>query len=221
MTAARGPSLRLERKLWAAGDRVVVGIDEVGRGAWAGPVTVAAVVPAPEHVRGVRDSKQLTRPERERAAAVVRGWAVAVGVGHASYHECDELGMTAALRTAALRALAELDAQGYVPDRIILDGKHDYLAMPDKVTTVVKGDATCLAVAAASCVAKVVRDGMMAEADAHYPPYDFASNVGYPAPAHKVALLGYGPSAIHRRSWVFMNGLCWRGVAPPPGRLFV
>jgi ribonuclease HII len=216
----RGPTLRLERKFWEAGDRVVVGIDEVGRGAWAGPVTVAAVVPAPEHLSGVRDSKELLRPEREKAAAKVRRWAVAVGVGHASYHECDELGMTAALRAAAMRALAELDAQGYVPDRIVLDGNHDYLGMPDKVTTVIKGDASCLAVAAASCVAKVTRDGLMGEASPHYPAYDFASNVGYPAPNHKAALLGYGPSAIHRRSWVFMDGLCWRGVAPPPGRLF-
>jgi ribonuclease HII len=70
-------------------------------------------------------------------------------------------------------------------------------------------------------VAKVTRDRMMVEAAAHYPPYDFASNVGYPAPAHKAALAGYGPSAIHRRSWIFMEHLCWRGVAPAPGRLFV
>ena len=216
----RGPSLRLERKFWEAGDRVVVGIDEVSRGAWAGPVTVAAVVPAPEHLSGVRDSKQLARPERQVAAARVRRWAVAVGVGHASFLECDELGMTAALRIAALRALAEIEAQGYVPDRIILDGNHDYLGMPDTVTTVIKGDASCLSVAAASCVAKVTRDGMMADAAVHHPVYDFASNVGYPAPAHKAALLAYGPSSIHRRSWVFMDRLCWRGVAPAPGRLF-
>jgi ribonuclease HII len=217
----RSPTLRLERKLWAAGDRVVCGIDEVGRGAWAGPVTVGAVVPAPEHVRNVRDSKQLTRAERERAAVAVRGWAAAVGIGHASHEECDELGMTAALRTAALRALAELEAQGVVPDRIVLDGNHDYLRMPDRVTTVIKGDASCLAVAAASCVAKVTRDHMMADAAEHYPMYDFESNVGYPAPAHKAALAGYGPSAIHRRSWIFMEHLCWRGVPPAPGRLFV
>jgi ribonuclease HII len=216
-----GPTLRLERKFWEAGDRVVVGIDEVGRGAWAGPVTVAAVVPAPEHVRGVRDSKQLTRPEREKAARAVRRWAQGVGVGHASYVECDELGMTEALRVAAMRALAELDSQGFVPDRIVLDGNHDYLKMPGKVTTVIKGDAKCLAVAAASCVAKVTRDGMMVEEAEHYPPYDFESNVGYPAPAHKLALAGYGPSAIHRRSWIFMESLCWRGVPPAPGRLFV
>ena len=220
-TRKMGPTLRLERKFWEAGDQVVVGIDEVGRGAWAGPVTVAAVVPAPEHVRGVRDSKQLTRPEREKAARAVRRWARGVGIGHASYVECDELGMTEALRIAALRALAELDDQGFVPDRIVLDGNHDYLKMPGKVTTVIKGDAKCLAVAAASCVAKVTRDGMMIEEAEHYPPYDFDSNVGYPAPAHKLALAGYGPSAIHRRSWIFMESLCWRGVPPAPGRLFI
>ena len=223
MTAKRvpTPTLRLERKLWDAGDRVVCGIDEVGRGAWAGPVTVGAVVAAPEHLRRVRDSKQLTRSEREVAATAVRGWAVAIGVGHASHEECDELGMTAALRTAALRALAEIEAQGVVPDRIVLDGNHDYLGFgKQRVTTVIKGDATCLSVAAASCVAKVTRDGMMADVSEHYPMYDFASNVGYPAPAHKAALAAYGPSAIHRRSWVFMEHLCFRGVPPAPGRLF-
>jgi ribonuclease HII len=222
-TAVRAPfpTLRLERKLWGAGDRVVCGIDEVGRGAWAGPVTVCAVVPPPEHLRGIRDSKQLTRPEREVAAAAVRRWAVAVGVGHASHEECDELGMTAALRAAGSRALAELEAQGHVPDRIVLDGNHDYLRLPGRVTTLIKADVTCLAVAAASCVAKVTRDALMREEAEHYPPYDFESNVGYPAPVHKAALAGYGPSAIHRRSWIFMEGLCWSGLPPPPGRLFV
>ena len=219
--SGRGPTLFRERKFWSAGDGVICGMDEVGRGAWAGPVTVAAVVPPREHLSGVRDSKELTRAERERVVTRVRKWAVAIGIGHASYHECDELGMTVALRTAALRALAQLEAQGVVPDRIVLDGNHDYLRMPGRVTTIVKADATCLSVAAASCVAKVTRDGIMMDLSDHYPPYDFASNVGYPAPAHKTALLGYGPSAIHRRSWIFMESLCWRGVPPPPGRLFV
>ncbi len=220
-TRKMGPTLRLERKFWEAGDQVVVGIDEVGRGAWAGPVTVAAVVPAPEHVRGVRDSKQLTRAERDKAARAVRRWAHGVGVGHSSYQECDDWGMTEALRVAAMRALAELDDQGFVPDRIVLDGNHDYLRMPSKVTTVIKGDTKCLAVAAASCVAKVTRDRMMIEEAEHYPMYDFESNVGYPAPAHKLALAGYGPSAIHRRSWIFMESLCWRGRSACTGRLFI
>jgi ribonuclease HII len=212
--------LRFERRLWNDGAEIVCGIDEVGRGAWAGPVTVCAVVPQREHLRGIRDSKELTRPEREVAAAAVRNWAVAIGVGHASYEECDELGMTLALRAAGHRALAQLERHGFVPDRIVLDGNYDYLALGHRVTTMIKADTTCLAVAAASCVAKVTRDAMMREEAEHYPPYDFESNVGYPAPVHKAALAGYGPSAIHRRSWIFMEGLCWRGLPPPPGRLF-
>jgi ribonuclease HII len=215
------PTLRLERRCWRDGDQLVAGIDEVGRGAWAGPVTVCAVIPASTHLRGVRDSKQLSRVDREKAAASVLKWAIGVGIGHASHEECDELGMTAALRAAGLRAIAQLDAQGFSPDRIVLDGNHDYLGLGSRVTTVIKGDTKCLAVAAASCVAKVTRDRMMVEEAEHYPPYDFESNVGYPAPAHKTALAGYGPSAIHRRSWIFMESLCWRGVPPAPGRLFI
>jgi ribonuclease HII len=217
----RPPTLRLERRCWQAGDQIVCGIDEVGRGAWAGPVTVGAVVPAPTHLKGVRDSKELTREERERAAIAVAAWAVAIGVGHASHEECDELGMTAALRVAGRRALAALLAQGFEPDRIILDGKHDYLGLGARVTTLIKADTTSLAVAAASCVAKVARDALMVAEAEHYPAYGFESNVGYPAPVHKAALAGYGPSAIHRRSWIFMEGLCWRGLPPPPGRLFL
>jgi ribonuclease HII len=214
------PTLRLERRCWKAGEHVVVGIDEVGRGAWAGPVTVAAVVPAPEHLRGVRDSKQLLPDERARVAGDVREWALAIGVGHASHEECDALGMTAAQRVAGHRALSMLAAQGYEPDRVILDGNHDYLRLGDRCTLVVKGDTSVLAVAAASCVAKVTRDALMREEAQHFPPYDFESNVGYPAPAHKAALRGYGPSAIHRRTWIFMDALCWPGMPPPPGRLF-
>ena len=151
------PTLRIERKCWSAGDRVVVGIDEVGRGSWAGPVTVAAVVPGDEHLSGVRDSKLLTPAEREVSARRVRGWARGIGIGHASHTECDELGMTEALRRAANRALAILAAQGFEPDRIVLDGKHDYLGMPRTVRTIVKADQTVLSVAAASVVAKVTR----------------------------------------------------------------
>jgi ribonuclease HII len=214
------PSLRLERKCWAAGERHVIGIDEVGRGSWAGPVTVAAVVPAPEHLRGVRDSKLLTPAQRDDAAAAVRQWAQAVGIGHASPEECDTLGMTAALHRAGHRALQVLSDQGFVADRIILDGNHDYLRLGARVTTVVKGDSKSLAVAAASCVAKVTRDAMMAEEAEHFPAFGFESNRGYPAPTHKAALAAWGPTTIHRRSWVFMEGLVWGGLAPPPGRLF-
>lgn len=207
------PTLRVERKCWAAGDRVVVGIDEVGRGSWAGPVTVCAVVPAEEHVTGIRDSKMLTHDEREVAAARVRSWARGIGVGHASHEECDTEGMTVALRRAAERALAQLAAQGFTPDRIVLDGKFDYLAMPRLVRTIIKADQTVLSVAAASVVAKTTRDAIMAEEAEHFPAYGFESNRGYPAPVHKCALAAYGPSAIHRRSWIFMEYCLWGGIA--------
>ncbi len=206
------PTLRTERKCWSAGDTVVVGIDEVGRGSWAGPVTVGAVVADEQHLTGVRDSKLLTPAEREIAAHRVRGWARAVGVGHASHLECDELGMTEALRRAAGRALDELARQGFEPDRIVLDGKHDYLGMPGTVRTVVKADQTVLSVAAASVVAKVTRDALMATEAEHFPAYGFESNRGYPAPVHKCALAAYGPSLIHRRSWIFMEYCLWGGI---------
>jgi ribonuclease HII len=215
------PTLRLERRCWKAGERLVCGIDEVGCGAWAGPVTVAAVIPAPEHLRGVRDSKMLTPEQRAVAAVSVRAWAVAIGIGHASHEECDTLGMTAAKRNAGHRALRLLADQGYEPDRVILDGNHDYLRLGARCTTVIKGDATSLAVASASVVAKVARDAMMAEEAEHFPWYGFESNRGYPAPVHKAALAAWGPTVIHRRSWIFMEGLdYWGGLAPAPGRLF-
>ena len=170
--------------------------------------------PAPKRIQKVRDSKELTLEQREALYPKILGWALAAAVGHASAAECDDLGMTAALRLAAERALAGLAEAGCVPDRIILDGNHDYLARPDQVRTVIDGDALCLSVAAASIVAKVTRDRLMAaEADC-YPGYDFDSNRGYPSHRHRCALLGYGPTAIHRRSWIYMENLPWAQPAP-------
>ena len=117
--------------------------------------------------------------------------------------------MTAALRLAGERALARLADDGCVPDRIILDGNHDYFRRPDQVRTVIDGDALCLSVAAASIVAKVTRDRIMAAEAECYPGFDFDSNRGYRSYRHRCALLGYGPTAIHRRSWVCMENLPW------------
>ena len=105
---------------------------------------------------------------------------------------------------------------GCVPDQIILDGNHDYFGRPDQVRTVIDGDALCLSVAAASIVAKVTRDRIMAAESECYPGYDFESNRGYRSYRHRCALLGYGPTAIHRRSWVCMENLPWtqRGAGP-------
>lgn len=223
-TALRGksPSLRYERELWSAGKRVVVGMDEVGRGAWAGPVSVgAAVVPHDRRVYKIRDSKMLTETEREGLFDRLTDWCEAWAVGHASHTECDELGMSAALTLAAGRALETL---GVAYDHVLLDGNWDF-ALGGAADLLVKGDARSLSIATASILAKVTRDRLMAAAAADFPYYGFDSNKGYPGPDHRAALHAYGPSTIHRRSWVFMDGLAWSGIKrverqDPQQRLF-
>jgi len=203
------PSLDVERRLWGEGHEVVVGIDEVGRGAWAGPLTLgAAVVPQDRRVNKIRDSKMLTEAEREAMFDRVADWCVAWSVGHASEEECDELGMSEAQRLAARRAL---DSLGLHADRVLLDGNWDFVGEGTS-ELLVKGDARCLSIAAASILAKVTRDRIMRAEAEHRPYWSFELNKGYPCPRHKVALQGVGPSAIHRRSWVFMDHLPWAGV---------
>lgn len=188
---------------------MVVGLDEVGRGAWAGPLTVGAVIVPPDRrLYKIRDSKLLTAREREVLAERICEWAWAWSVGHASEVECDELGMSDAQRLAAQRAL---DRLGVTPSRMLVDGKWDFIGS-GRVTTIVRGDRTSLSIAAASIVAKVTRDRLLRLADESFPMYNFAANKGYPCPLHKAALAGYGPSAIHRRSWAFMDHLPWTGV---------
>jgi ribonuclease HII len=188
-------------------------MDEVGRGAWAGPLTVAAaVLPRDRRVNGVRDSKQLTEARREELFERLRGWCVGVGIGHADHAECDELGMSEAQRLAARRALESL---GLEADVVLLDGRWDFVG-GGRTRTMVRGDATCLSIATASILAKVTRDRLMRRDAEHYPGFDFEANKGYPCPRHKVALKGYGPTSIHRVSWAFMDNLPWPGKRLPP-----
>jgi ribonuclease HII len=238
------PTLRTERRLWRAGHEWVAGLDEVGRGAWAGPLTVGVAVVRPNkrsQPRWLRDSKMLAEERRESLFDEVAGWCAAWAVGHADAAECDRWGMTAALRLAGYRALAGLDR---IPDALLIDGPIDVLAerplpesrlqpplsagagteriwgvdgpdlppvrLPDVVLPKVDADAHCSAVAAASVLAKVVRDRLMRDEAEHYPPYHFERNKGYPSPLHKIALRGYGLSAIHRRTWAFVEDLPWR-----------
>ncbi|MBY8887167.1 ribonuclease HII [Streptomyces sp. PTM05] len=204
------PTHTVERSMRATlGVKVVAGIDEVGRGAWAGPVTVCAAVTglrrAPE---GLTDSKLLTVKRRTALAGLLADWVTDHALGHASSEEIDELGMTAALRLAATRAL---DGLAVRPDAIILDGKHNYLGDAWQVRTVIKGDQSCVPVAAASVLAKVFRDARMAELAPDHIPFGFAENAGYPSPVHRAALEEWGPTRHHRVSWAFMDGLPrWR-----------
>lgn len=180
-------------------------MDEVGRGAWAGPVTVcAAVTGLRRPPEGLTDSKLLTVKKRNRLAEDLRDWVSAHALGHSSPEEIDELGMTAALRLAAVRALEALPLR---PDMVILDGKHDYLGPPWRVRTVIKGDQSCVCVSAASVIAKVHRDAMMAELAAEHAGFAFEDNAGYPSPVHRTALQEQGPTPLHRMSWAFMDGL--------------
>jgi ribonuclease HII len=213
----RPPSLDYERALWAEGHDVVVGVDEVGRGAWAGPLTVgAAVVPSDRRVYKIRDSKLLRESEREALFDRIAGWCRAWAVGHASQEECDELGMSAAQKLAARRAI---DGLGLVPDQVLIDGNWDFVG-GGRTQRLIKGDARCLSIAAASILAKVSRDRIMRAEAEHFPGYDFERNKGYPCPRHKLALQGMGPTSIHRRTWVFMDHLPYTSLhrpLPPAG----
>ena len=205
----QAPNLAVERRLWGLGHGVVVGVDEVGRGAWAGPLSVgAAVIPKDSRVYKIRDSKMLTEKEREALFDRVADWCVAWSVGHASHEECDQLGMSAAQRLAARRAL---DALGVQPDRVLIDGNWDFVG-GGKTRLIVRGDATTVSISAASVLAKVTRDRIMRlEAD-NYPAFNFEGNKGYPCPVHKAALQAWGPTTLHRRSWACMDGLIWPGL---------
>ena len=197
----------MERELWTAADTVVVGVDEVGRGAWAGPLSVGvAIVPRDRRVYKIRDSKMLTEDEREALFERVASWCDDWAVGHASPRECDELGMSEAQRLAARRALDNLQQ---TPDHVILDGNWDFVGGARKI---VRGDRTSLSIAAASILAKVTRDREMRSKAPEYPGYNFEANKGYPCPIHKAALQAMGPSSVHRRSWVFMDHLMWNGL---------
>ena len=222
--AGRAPTRAIEKELWARGHEVVVGIDEVGRGAWAGPLMVgAAVLPRDKRVNGVRDSKMLTESNREFLFDRIASWYISWSVGAASQEECDDLGMAAAQKLAARRAIEGLTVR---PDVAVVDGKWNFVA--PHVPTVemrVKADLHCLSVAAASILAKVTRDRLMRSWADSYPHWSFDTNKGYPCPQHKAALRGYGPSAIHRRTWVFMDNYvpwtgCPRVVKHEQGTLF-
>ncbi|MCK4177877.1 ribonuclease HII [Aciditerrimonas ferrireducens] len=198
----RAPTDRLERWLWRQGAGVLVACDEVGRGAWAGPISVGALAlvpgagPAPTEVR---DSKLLGASRREALVPALAGWAHGVAVGHAAASEVDREGLLGALRLATLRALAQLPR----PDVVLLDGPLDWLGgkAPGRVLAVVAADRRCVSVAGASVVAKVHRDRLMTGLAARYPGYGWDRNKGYGTPEHRSALTRLGPSPLHRRSW--------------------
>lgn len=209
--AVADPTLVVENEILETGARFVIGCDEVGRGAIAGPVAVgmcaidASVGAMP---LGLRDSKMLSEKRRQELAPLAAAWVTHSAVGLASAEEVDRLGITACLGLAGKRALIALHEAGLpiLASVVLLDGHQDWLnpAITTKVTvhTRVKGDRDCASIAAASVIAKVYRDGIMIDADEREPGYGWSSNKGYGAATHYEAIARLGVSSIHRLSWL-------------------
>ncbi|MET4582061.1 ribonuclease HII [Conyzicola nivalis] len=205
------PTLEVETAMHAGGARYVIGIDEVGRGAIAGPVAVGLCLVDAEvgvHPEGLRDSKMLSEKRRVALAPLTTGWARYTAVGLASAEEVDSIGIVAALGLAAKRGLVAMhEAGARVGDSVILlDGSHDWLnpalATPLRVQTRVKADRDCASVAGASVVAKVHRDNLMIAADTRLPGYGWSGNKGYGSAEHFAAIDQLGATELHRRTWL-------------------
>jgi len=202
MPAAR-PDLTLELNAGAAADRLVCGVDEVGRGPLAGPVVAAAVILPPgglpaELARAINDSKLLSLQTRERLEPQIRAHAVAWAVGVAGVAEIDTLNILQAALLAMARAVAGL---GLVPDHALIDGRQVPRGLPCPATAVVKGDRLSQSVAAASIVAKVFRDKEMERLAEIFPGYGWARNAGYGTAEHLESLRRLGVTPHHRRSF--------------------
>jgi ribonuclease HII len=202
------PTLKFENQLWKGGLQYVAGLDEAGRGCWAGPVCAAAVILPPENkvikkLYGVRDSKQMTALQRTFWSPVIKSCTLSFGVGFSSNKEIDRIGIVAATRLAMRRALDFLTIQ---PNFLLLD----YMllsALDLPQMSLVKGDIQSLSIAAASVLAKTERDRLMVKMDGRYPGYGFAQHKGYGTPQHHQALKRIGASNIHRFSYAPVRDL--------------
>ena len=193
------PHFDRERDLRARGLLHVAGIDEAGRGPLAGPVAAAAVILDPDDLpAAVDDSKALSAAQRDDLFEIILAKALAVGIGFASPREIDAINIRQATFAAMRRAVSALSLR---PDHVLIDGNDFPVRLEVVGETIVKGDAVCLSIAAASIVAKVARDRLMIRLDRHHPQYGFAQHKGYSTLAHAAALLRHGPSVVHRASF--------------------
>lgn len=226
---AAAPDLAYEFELSTHGTRLIAGVDEVGRGSLAGPVSVGIVVidgSAATPLPGVKDSKLLKEAVRNELVPQIKEWALASAVGHASAQEIDQHGLVVALRLAGTRALDQIPDR-FTPELVILDGNQDWLSVPVQseldifadldgtgsvdlqevlgasmtVKTRIKADMTCLSVAAASVLAKVERDAIMKKLAQSHPAFGWEINKGYATAAHRAAIAASGPSDFHRKTW--------------------
>ena len=198
------PTLALEILLIESAGGPVCGVDEAGRGPWAGPVSAGAVILNPDDLpAGIDDSKALTHARREALEIEIKARALAWGVGFASVEEIDQLNILHATGLAMRRAI---EALAVPPAAALVDGNYRF-KLPCPIQTVVKGDSLSLSIAAASILAKTARDRLMVELDETYPGYGFAGHKGYNAPIHSAALKALGPCPAHRRSWAPIRAL--------------
>lgn len=189
--------LAYEKELYAQGIQLIAGVDEVGRGPLAGPVVAAAVI-LPENCKipGLNDSKKIPKSKHQAIYQSVLDQALSVGIGVKDNQVIDQVNIYEATKLAMLEAIQELDQQ---PQHLLIDAMK--LDLPISQTSIIKGDANSLSIAAASIVAKVTRDQMMAAYDQEYPGYDFAQNAGYGTTKHLEGLEKHGVTPIHRRSF--------------------
>ena len=196
--------LAYEKECYARGIELIAGVDEVGRGPLAGPVVAAAVIlPKACKIPGLNDSKKIPKYKHKEIYEAVLQNAIAIGIGIKDNHVIDQVNIYEATKLAMMEAIGRLDPQ---PQHLLIDAMK--LDLPISQTSIIKGDANSLSIAAASIVAKVTRDQMMEEFDKEYPGYDFAKNAGYGTANHLAGLDQLGVTPIHRRSFEPVKSMC-------------
>ena len=196
--------LAYEKECYARGIELIAGVDEVGRGPLAGPVVAAAVIlPKACKIPGLNDSKKIPKYKHKEIYEAVLQNAIAIGIGIKDNHVIDQVNIYEATKLAMMEAIGQLDPQ---PQHLLIDAMR--LDLPISQTSIIKGDANSLSIAAASIVAKVTRDQMMEEFDREYPGYDFAQNAGYGTAKHLAGLDKLGVTPIHRRSFEPVKSIC-------------
>ena len=196
--------LAYEKECYARGMELIAGVDEVGRGPLAGPVVAAAVIlPKACKIPGLNDSKKIPKSKHKEIYEAVLQNAIAIGIGVKDNHVIDQVNIYEATKLAMMEAIGQLEPQ---PQHLLIDAMR--LDLPISQTSIIKGDANSLSIAAASIVAKVTRDQMMEEFDKEYPGYDFAQNAGYGTAKHLAGLDKLGVTPIHRRSFEPVKSMC-------------
>ena len=190
----------IEEKLYEEGSTFICGIDEAGRGPLAGPVVVSAVImPKDSMIEGVNDSKKVSEKKREKLYDEITSSAIAWGVGIIDQKEIDEINILQATKKALTMAVQSLEVK---PDLILVDALRDIDTLGIPYQSIIKGDAKCYSIAAASIIAKVTRDRIMRQWDEIYPQYGFEKHKGYGTAAHIAAIKEYGPCVLHRKTFI-------------------